>query len=82
MALENRMYEGGLTPGTPVFTLDGDQIGSIKEVRDRYFRVDASMQPDYWLATDCIRTASASRVQLAFDKDHLGDYKLDGPSGR
>ncbi len=82
MTIESRMYEGGLTPGTPVFTVDGDQIGSVKEVRDRHFKVDAAMQPDYWLATDCIRTASASGVRLAFAKDHLGDYKLDRPASR
>lgn len=80
MTVEHTLYEGGLTPGTPVFAMDGDKIGTIKEVRDRFFKVDASMQPDYWLATDCIRTASASQVQLAFDKDHLGDYKVDGPA--
>ncbi len=78
MTVENTMYSG-LTPGTPVFTMDGDKIGTIKEVRDRFFKVDASMQSDYWLATDCIRTASASQVQLSFDKGHLGDYKVDGP---
>ncbi|HLZ73071.1 MAG TPA: hypothetical protein VKV26_24470 [Dehalococcoidia bacterium] len=78
MTLENTMY-GGLTPGTPIFTMDGDQIGKVKEVRDRFFKVDASAQPDYWLATDCIRSASAGRVRVGFDKDHLGDYKVNGP---
>lgn len=82
MTVERTMYEGGLTPGAQIYTTDGDKIGTVKEVHDRFFKVDASMQPDYWLATDCIRTASAGQVRLAFDKDHLGDYKVDEPADR
>lgn len=69
----------GLRTGQPVFTLDGDKIGEIKEVRGDYFKVDASMQPDYWLSCDCIRGGSVAndRVMLSFDKDQLGDYKVD-----
>ena len=65
--------------GAHVFTLDGDDLGKVKEVYGEFFKVDASMQPDYWLRTSCIRTASSGRVDLSFDKDHLGDFKVSDP---
>lgn len=67
-----------VTPGLDVYTSDGDKIGAVKEVRGMYFKVDAKMQPDYWLETACIqRGMAADRVMVAFDKDHLGDMKRD-----
>lgn len=64
--------------GLPVYTTDGSKLGDVKEVRDSYFKVDASMQPDYWLANDCIRGGfGADRLTVSFDKDHLDDFKRD-----
>lgn len=68
-----------LTLGSPVYTADGDKLGTVKEVRDTAFKVDVSMHPDYWLSTGCIRMATSDRIDLAFPKDRLGDYKQDGP---
>jgi hypothetical protein len=62
--------------GTPVFAPDGDRLGRVKEVQGRFFKVDAPMAPDFWLDTDCIRTASAAGgVTLAVDPDKLPDYR-------
>ncbi len=65
--------------GSEVYTLDGDKLGSVKEVRDTYFKVDSSMKPDYWLSSECIRGGygTGSRLTVSFDKSHLGDYKVD-----
>jgi hypothetical protein len=62
--------------------MDGNQIGEIKEIRGDYFKVDASMKPDYWLSTECIRGGSVSgdRVMLGIEKDAVGDYKVDNPA--
>ncbi len=68
--------------GMEVFTADGETIGTVKEMQGRYFKVDAPMKPDFWLTTDCIRTASANTLTLTVDKDHLGDVKTDLPSQR
>ena len=68
--------------GAHVFTLNGDDLGTVKEIQGAYFKVDASMQPDYWLSSACIRSASASRVELLVDKDHLGDAKVEDPTKR
>lgn len=72
----------GIRPGQMVYTMDGGKLGEIKEVRGDYFKVDVSMMPDYWLTTECIRggTVGGDRVDLAFDKDSLGDYKVDKPA--
>jgi hypothetical protein len=72
---------GGGTPaiGSRVLTADGDELGKVKEISGNCFKVDARMQPDYWLATDCIASGSGSDVKLSFTKDNLGDAKQDGP---
>lgn len=67
----------GLRSGQPVYTIGGDKLGEVKDVRGDYFKVDASMKPDYWLSCDCIRGGSVAgeRVTVNFDKDSLDDYK-------
>ena len=51
-----------LTIGCPVFTADGDEIGRVKEIRGRYFKVDAPMRPDYWLIYDVLTGDGALRL--------------------
>jgi len=64
--------------GCDVYTADGDKIGTVKEVQGSYFKVDAPMQSDYWLATDCVKGGSVSnRVELTFPKSELGSYKQE-----
>lgn len=72
---------GGSTPsvGAEVYTADGDKLGKVKEVVGSCFKVDAPMQPDYWLARDCVATSAGSEVRLTFAKDRLNDAKIDGP---
>ena len=65
--------------GAEVFTSDGDKIGEVREVRGSSFKVNAAMQPDYWLPTGTVATTSGNRVTLTFHKDRLGDYKSDEP---
>jgi iron-sulfur cluster repair protein YtfE (RIC family) len=68
--------------GMEVCTADGESVGTVKEMQGRYFKVDAPMKPDFWLTTDCIRTASANTVMLTVNKDHLDDVKTDLPAQR
>ena len=63
--------------GAPVHTEDGEQIGRVKEVDGAFFKVDAPMQPDYWLPRDALLSYTAERVTLAFNKDQLGDRKVE-----
>src|SRR5579884_3084532 len=70
---------GEIMVGNAIYTEDGDQIGTVKEIQGRFFKVDAPMKPDFWLSEDCIRSAGGARVTLTVDKDHLGDVKLSEP---
>ena len=67
------------TIGSEVHTSDGDKIGAVKEIRGDFFKVEASMQPDYWLDTSTIMNVIGTDVRLAFAKEHLGDYKRMDP---
>ena len=67
--------------GTPVCTRDGDELGTVKEVRSTAFKVDAPAKPDYWLPTHCLSSAStASRLFVEADKNRIGDLKVDEPT--
>ena len=63
------------TIGSKVHTADGDKLGEVKEIRGSHFKVNASMQPDYWLDTTCIAGVDGGHVRLAFAKDRLDEYK-------
>jgi hemerythrin-like domain-containing protein len=73
--------DGQTTPpvGAHVLTADGDEIGTVKEVRGTAFKVDAPMQQDYWLGDTCVIRASSDQVTLAFAKNELDNYRLSGP---
>ena len=62
--------------GAEVFTSDGDKLGKVKGLQGMFFKVDASMHPDYWLSTSAIAgTPTVERVTLAFAMDRLDDNK-------
>ncbi|MCC7364759.1 MAG: BON domain-containing protein [Dehalococcoidia bacterium] len=44
---QTSMYD--VRPGLRVFDTNGEELGEVKEVRDRAFKVDASWSPDYWI---------------------------------
>jgi len=75
------MSDGGVMPtlGARVVTSDGDELGKVKEVVGTCFKLDVSMQPDYWLGNDVIADATSMEVRLSIPKDRVGDAKLDGP---
>lgn len=64
--------------GTPVYTKDGEKLGSVAEVRDSLLRVDVEMKPDYWLSSDFLRPGHEDgRITMVFDHEHLDDYKQE-----
>ena len=72
----------GMIVGSDVLTSDLRSLGSISEVRGRYFLVKRGWwQRNYWLSTDSVRPATAgNRVVLNLDEDHLDDSKMaSGP---
>jgi hypothetical protein len=73
-------YGGAMpTMGARVVTADGEDLGTVREVAGTCFKVDVSMQPDYWLGTDTIERVTPAEVRLAIIKDKVGDFKVDGP---
>ena len=50
--------------GQPVYGADGGELGTVKEVRGEYFKVDAPMQPDYWLRADSCQTTGGRLVVM------------------
>ena len=69
----------GLTIGVPVLTLDGATLGTVAAIQGRSFKVAVSMQPDYWLRADAIRSITVDQVTLGVDKGRLDDYKVEAP---
>lgn len=61
-----------------MYTSDGHKLGTIKEVWDAYFKVDAAMHTDCWLGTESIESsAEPGRVTGVFDSDDVDDFKRD-----
>jgi len=65
-------------PGAKVVTSDGEQLGKVKEISGDCFKIDAPMQPDYWLASDTITSTIGGEVMLSFTKDSLRKEKAQG----
>jgi hypothetical protein len=57
--------------GAKVVTADGEDLGSVKEFQGECFKVDAPLQPDYWLAPDVVDVMTPETVQLLFTKNDL-----------
>ena len=67
------------TIGCDIVTADGEKLGEVKEVQGNYFKVDASMAPDYWLPSRDIVDIEGTHVRLAFLKAYLDEHKHDEP---
>ena len=63
-----------------VVTSDGEVIGSVKEVRGEYFKIDARFKFDYWLSTTIIANSTASSVNLSVNSEEFAAYKMDRPN--
>ena len=68
--------------GCPVYTSDGDKLGTVKDLAGDTFKLDVSGQPDYWLRSTDVLNAAVDRITMRFNKDHLGDYKTEQPAVR
>jgi len=68
-----------IADGCDILTEDGDKIGTVKEVRGGYFKVNAHLQPDYWLQRQFVTSNADGRITMSFKKDDLGNYKVAEP---
>lgn len=68
-----------LAPGLEIFALDGEKIGSVKEVTPDAIKVDAPLRPDYWLPRARVLSFTNERVTLDVNHADLDAHRIDGP---
>jgi hypothetical protein len=69
--------------GESIYTLDGHRLGSVGEVRGRYFQLRRRFRRDLWLAVDSLLpTPIRGRTVTRFGADVLHRYCLTAqPTG-
>lgn len=58
-----------------VLTSDGTQLGRVDITEGRAFKVDAQMQPDYWLAAATVMALRDGQVVVGFEEEHLDEFR-------
>lgn len=71
-----------LTVGSAVYTQDGTHLGKVKEIQGSAFKVDAPMQPDYWLSTQSVSGAMGDGVSVSFSNGELDQHRMERPDGQ
>lgn len=64
---------------TPVFSLEGEKVGYVKEIHGGYFKIDVPMAKDYWLSTVYIADSTLDRVSLTLRKGEMDEHRLSAP---
>ena len=59
--------------GWPIYTQDGERLGEVKEIRGRYFKVRAKMEPDFWLETETVVSTASGPLTTSFCKHDMDD---------
>ncbi len=65
--------------GSPVCTIDGKELGKVKDVQGKYIKVDAPRARDFWLSVSTIQSSDSNGVHLAFDAVAIRPFMLDTP---
>jgi hypothetical protein len=66
--------------GALVYTSDGYEAGRVDAVEGPCFRLDARLQPDYWLSRDTIAGMTEGVLRLRFTRQELNDARPTDPS--
>ena len=65
-----------IRPGLEVHTLDGEKVGTVKEVLDGAVKVDAPLRPDFWLPRSLVLSWTNERVTLDANEADLAEHTL------
>ena len=65
--------------GTTVRTRDGEDLGSVKELRGQAFRVDAPHARDYWLSLAQVLRQDHDVLVMDFNAEVADDYAMEEP---
>lgn len=76
---DERSEECPITTGLAVLTVDNMLLGKVKEVGDKYFKVDVRWRRDYWLSNDLVAFVDDRVVGLTFRSDETELYKVHRP---
>jgi hypothetical protein len=68
-----------ISPGRAVYTQDGHELGTVKEVRGGYVKIDAPLQPDFWLPRSDVLSFTNERVTFSFSRDDVDGHKQQVP---
>ncbi len=70
-----------VTPGTPVYSQDGQKLGKVAEVRRQAFKIETGLfQRDYWVGADSIDSVVASEgVMLKVSKNEVASHRIQEP---
>jgi hypothetical protein len=79
MTPDDQQRAGELWVGAPVYCRDGEMLGHVKAVRTTHFKVNAPLQPDYWLRREIVLRSTTEGVTIAVPKDHLSAAHVDDP---
>jgi hypothetical protein len=66
--------------GAKVVTADGKPLGKLMEIDGDCFKVDAPLQPDYWLNSKVVSRTSPSEIQISLNLRDL-DLAVDHSHG-
>jgi hypothetical protein len=56
--------------GQPLYDMDGNELGTVKDVRGGYLQVNTRLRPDYWLNEQVVQF-SGGRGVVSGDAEHL-----------
>jgi hypothetical protein len=74
-----RSARAPILPGCKVFTLDGQSLGEVSDVREDRFKLNAQLKRDYWLSCDEVWSADIGGVHVNFNSADLELHKVPGP---
>ena len=66
--------------GAKVVTADGKPLGKLMEIDGDCYKVDAPLQPDYWLNSKVVAKTSPSEIQISLRLKDL-DLAIDHSHG-
>ena len=76
MTQEQGFTGNEIRTGAQVFTADGENLGTVKEVAGDSFKIDAAMKPDYWLDRSTVDTCTDDTVTVGLTKNGVEDVKI------
>lgn len=65
-----------LSAGLEVFSRDGHQLGTVKELSDTALKIDAPLHRDYWLPRGRVLSFTNERVTMDLDQSDLDEHMV------